>query len=263
MNRQDVVKNGKATRGIEWTQPYGRPGYTSNPIWGCKHDCQWQMPNGEWAICYADRTAQAFMPDRPFNQLTFHPEEFGKWKSLQEPAGIFIGSMSDVFGATVPDEWVQETLKHVAENPQHIFFTLTKNAQRLRKYQPYPKNLWVGASVPPTRMFKKTLATVSQMNMLSTTLRILSELDAQTTWMSFEPLSWDVAPLVRSTPNLRLSWAVIGAASIGAKVFQPKPEWVLGLMNALGICKIPVFFKGNLKGNAAADPWREEYPDES
>jgi hypothetical protein len=73
--------------------------------------------------------------------------------------------------------------------------------------------------------------------------------------LSFEPLSWDVAPVVARYPNA-LRWAVIGAASRGRQYYQPAPEHVARLLAVLDEQQLPVFFKGNLDWT----PWREEYP---
>jgi protein gp37 len=77
--------------------------------------------------------------------------------------------------------------------------------------------------------------------------------------MSFEPLSWDVSDVVKTYPD-SLRWAVIGAASNGRTYYQPDPEHVTRLLEILNYFQVPVFFKGNLKGNPAAEPWREEFP---
>jgi len=77
--------------------------------------------------------------------------------------------------------------------------------------------------------------------------------------MSFEPLSWDVSEIVAD--NEPLSWAIIGAASNGRKLYQPAPDHVYQLLDVLDDQNVPVFFKGNLWNNPAAHPWREWFPD--
>ncbi len=81
---------------------------------------------------------------------------------------------------------------------------------------------------------------------------------------SIEPLSYDIATggSLNAWRTLidTLNWAVIGAASRGKTYYQPDPAWVSNLLHVLAIRNIPVFFKGNLRGNPAADPWREEFP---
>jgi protein gp37 len=57
-----------------------------------------------------------------------------------------------------------------------------------------------------------------------------------------------------------VDWVVIGAASDGPGIHQPDPAWVTNLIDYFGDMDVPIFFKGNLAGNPAADPWREEFP---
>jgi len=73
-------------------------------------------------------------------------------------------------------------------------------------------------------------------------------------WMSIEPLSFDIAPLLK---DACLQWAVIGAATNGRKTYQPEPEWVENLLDTLDAQGTKVFFKGNLEWGE----WREEFPD--
>jgi protein gp37 len=71
--------------------------------------------------------------------------------------------------------------------------------------------------------------------------------------MSIEPLSFDIAQLLVGS-NLR--WAVIGAATNGPKMYQPRPEWVANVLKVLDKQGTRVFFKGNLDWS----PWREDFP---
>ena len=51
---------------------------------------------------------------------------------------------------------------------------------------------------------------------------------------------------------------MVGAASNGPKLYQPKPEWVSDLLFTLDTNRVPVFFKGNL--DWPRDQWREHFP---
>jgi protein gp37 len=86
-------------------------------------------------------------------------------------------------------------------------------------------------------------------------LDVLGELKPAIAWMSIEPLSSDVAPLLE---DKHLDWIVIGAASAGRQYFQPKPEWVMNLHRWADRKGISVFHKGNLTPNGFFR--REEYP---
>ena len=54
--------------------------------------------------------------------------------------------MADLFGAWVPQKWIDDVLKAVAENPQWNFLFLTKNPVGLAEIE-WPANAWVGTTV--------------------------------------------------------------------------------------------------------------------
>lgn len=251
MNKQRKPGGG---RGIEWTD------YTWNPIAGCKHACRWQMPDGTTAVCYAETVAERVAGHAYPHGFAHHywkPERLAEPRKVTKPARIFVDSMSDLFGAWVSEDEIGIVLGTCEDVPWHQFQILTKNAPRMLRFE-IPANVWAGASMPPDHMLGHALNRSQQEKMLRRTLTTLSELDALT-WMSFEPLSWDVSAIVAEYPGA-LGWAVIGAASNGPRTFQPDPEHVAALLDVLDAQQVPVFFKGNLRGNPAAALWREEFP---
>lgn len=258
MNKQ------KTGAGIEWTQPFGRTGYTWNPIAGCHHDCQWNMPDGTTAICYAktvaERLAQQAYP-HGFAHHYWHPERLDEPRRITTPAGIFLDSMSDLMGAWVPQDQIQHVLDVCRQTPQHIYFLLTKNAPRLKQFT-FPDNVWVGASMPPDSINRKALLPHQQRQMLRIILRTLHSVNASVKWMSFEPLSWDVADMVADHPGA-LNWSVIGAASNGRNQYPPEEAHVKALLTVLGQQQVPVFYKGNMASLAMTrTDWRAEFPPE-
>src|SRR5829696_5748407 len=63
---------------------------------------------------------------------------------------VFVNSMSDLFHARVPLDFVQRVFKVMADTPQHTYQILTKRAMRLRRIAdqlPWPANVWIGVSV--------------------------------------------------------------------------------------------------------------------
>lgn len=277
MNKQGRIVNGKVVGGIEWTKtvnPEGTEsqGYTWNVIGGCKHACRWDMPDGSTAICYAEEVATKLRSDtfypQGFEHHYFHTERLNEPLKLKTPAKIFLDSMSDLMGHWVPDAEIEAVLDIARQAHWHTFQLLTKNYKRLEKFR-FPDNVWVGVSAPPTHINGRALSLEQQRKMVALTLTALTVVDAKVKWMSIEPLSFDIAktfemwrvmrPIYRAA--LPLQWAVIGAATNGPKVYQPESEWVRNVLYELDRAEIPVFFKGNLKGNTAADPWREEFPE--
>lgn len=263
MNRQDVWKNGKLVkRSIEWTQPYGRPGYTWNPIKGCLHDCKWKMPDGSIAECYAktvaERVAQHAYPNG-FAYLAFDERELQEPFKLKDKSGIFCDSMSDLVGAKVPDHWITQVIQVMRDTPQHIYMLLTKNPPRLKQFK-WPENVWVGVSAPPTFMYGKELTPVQQERWYIKAIETLGEIDVPVRWTSIEPLSWDVSGILDTHSN-NFEWAVIGAASNGRVNHQPDRKHFEKAFKALG--GKPLFLKGNIDkalATAVCGKWCEEFP---
>lgn len=246
--------------GIEWTHVWGRPGFTWNPVRGCFHDCKWEMPDGTVAICYAKEVVERTnMYTHGFEYHYWRPDVLGQPALFKQPAGIFLDSMSDLMGHWVSDEEIERVLQVCRDNPQHIFFLLTKNARRLTSFE-FPDNVWTGASSPPDMFVGKTLSDHQKRTMMETSLSYLEYVKSKVKWMSFEPLSKDYSDLVESHPVL--NWAVIGAASRGRQYFPPDPVHFNNLMRVLDEQGVPVFFKGNLKSLPEATPWREDFPRE-
>jgi protein gp37 len=248
--------------GIEWTHVFGMgTGRTWNPVGGCEHECRWDMPDGQVAICYAELIANKFS--------TAYPQGFDHhyWRGdavlseplkHKKPLGIFLDSMSDLMGHWVPEDQINQVLDICKQTPQHVYMLLTKNAPRLLQFK-FPANVWVGVSVPPTQMFGKKLTENAQVAMLERSLKVLAKVEADVRWMSIEPLSWDVAPIIERSV-VKLQWAIVGAATHGPRVYQPKPEHVRRVVKVLDDMQAAVFYKGNLRHNAAAAEWREEFP---
>ncbi len=243
--------NKQGANGIEWTRVYGRPGYTWNPITGCAHACEWEMPDGTVAECYAKEITEKFGRG-VFSQVVFQPTRVNEPCKVHDPSGIFCCSMSDLMGLGVSDVQIDTVLSVMRQTPQHIYFILTKNAPRLLQFD-FPPNVWVGASVPPTFYMGKRLSQDQQLRMLNRTLDVLRQVNVPVRWMSIEPLSFDIAPYMR---DCGLQWVVIGAASNGRKYYQPERAWVQNLLDVMDEQDIPVFFKGNLDWQ----PWRAFFP---
>lgn len=246
MNKQ--AKSG-GRRGIEWTD------YTWNPIGGCKHGCQWHMPDGSIAECYAktiaERVAQAKYV-HGFEHHYWNPHVLDAPLRLKRPSKIFLDSMSDLMGHWVAEDEILQVLEVCRKAHWHTFQLLTKNAPRLKQFD-IPENVWVGVSAPPTVLMGKHLDLHQQVRMVKTSLEVLKQVEVPVRWMSIEPLSFDIAPYLESSD---LQWAVIGAATNGTRTFQPQAEWISNVLDVLERQGTKVFFKGNLEW----DVWHEDFP---
>lgn len=262
MNRQGTPI--RPTGGIEWTHILGpQTGFTSNPVKGCKHECRWKMPDGNIAICYAKSVKERMSGVGSFEKITWHPEELNEIRSHKAPAGIFIDSMSDLFGLQVQKDWIDAVIQCIADCKQHVFFSLTKNPSRFREFKhdaKWPANWLVGISYPPTWMYGRQLTMEQQRTWFEKGLGFLVESPAQWRWVSAEPLSLDLSDHIAVYQHL-LHWIVIGAASNGTQLYQPDREVFAKTLQAA--TNLPIFFKGNIShdlANQVAGGWKEEFP---
>ncbi len=257
MNKQ------KPPKGIEWTRVRladgtELPGYTWNPTGGCFHGCTWQMPDGSITECYAKTIAERFTRayNHGFEHHYWRPHNLDEPLKLRDPAGIFVGSMADLFGHWVPQEQIRQVLNTMRKAEWHTFQTLSKFPIRLPEFNPYPENVWVGVSTPAGHAMSESGAARA----LHVYMRHLQKVEATVRFLSAEPLSFDVAAVLENLlareGKLPFEWVLIGAASNGSRVLQPKADWTTRLIELLDEQRIPIFFKGNL----IWDEWREEFP---
>ena len=82
---------------------------------------------------------------------TFHRYRLEELKQFHH-SNVFVGSMSDIFGDWVPDEWITAVFDACRNNPQNNYLFLTKNPSRyddliLKGLLPKEDNFWYGTSV--------------------------------------------------------------------------------------------------------------------
>ena len=197
---------------IEWCD------YTVNPVKGkCQNAC--------W-YCYARRIYDRFKLDP---EVRFDDKEMDKVAKIKKPSRIFVGSTHELFGSWIPSWWVQDILISVKRYPQHMFVFLTKNPMRYFAFK-FPDNCWLGA----TTVDANTAGTFTDNLLLKKGYRFISA----------EPLLEDIAKYIDYDA---VGWIIIGALTgPGSKKYQPKKEWIEGVIRRADKFKIPVFLKDNL-----------------
>ncbi len=258
---------------IEWCS------HTWNPITGCRHGCEYcyarrivnrfEPKIDEWpdeAITTApsaDGGPELYVVERPtrlktkeggYRRPTPYPKGFAPTlhaytltypEQRKAPSNIFVGSMSDLFGAWVPDEWIERIFDACKRAPQHTYMFLTKNAQRYCDLAnagklPREPNFWYGTTV--TGKWASIFAECIRYN----------------TFLSIEPLLEDIDPGLGSFGGV--SWVIIGAMTgPGSAKRQPQREWVDKIVEAARITSAAVFMKDSLKAVWGDDLIRE-YP---
>lgn len=108
---------------IEWTDR------TWNPVTGCTK----VSPGCDH--CYAETIAHRFAGSKAFPNgfdVTQHEARLSQPLRWRRPARVFVNSMSDLFHADVPGEFIARVFAVMALTPQHTFQVLTKRHARMR-----------------------------------------------------------------------------------------------------------------------------------
>ena len=231
---------GKATFNQQKGTEIGWAMWSWNPVTGCNHGCDY---------CYARAiaTSRDMAPYYPagFTPL-FHHERIDApantpvpSRAAADPAHgrVFVCSMADLFGAWVPQEWIDQVVASTVANPQWEYLYLTKFPQRYDRLQ-LPASGWIGASVDEQHRAEPTLAAMRKVS------------GVKVKWLSLEPL---LEPIKFSTLE-GIDMIVIGAQSenIGQNSsFSPLFEWVADLVATARRDGCKVWLKTNLLGQTS------------
>ena len=214
---------------IEWTE------VTWNPVTGC--DRVSAGCDHCYALTLAKRLkamgAAKYQTDGdprtsgPGFGLTLHPQVLAepyRWRGQQV---VFVNSMSDLFHAKVPIDFVRDVFAVIADTPQHTYQVLTKRSLRLRRMADkldWPANLWMGVSVENTA----ALSRVDDLRQVPAAVRFLS----------CEPL---IGPLT-GLDLTGIHWVIAGGES-GPHYRPMDLTWAQEIRDICLDAKVPFFFK--------------------
>lgn len=220
-SQDDMSTNSK----IEWTDA------TWNPVRGCT-----KISPG-CAHCYAETFAERFrgVPDHPYEQgfdLRLVPAKLGEPFTWTKPQMVFVNSMSDLFHQDVPDEYIVQVARIMAQANWHTYQVLTKRSERLRDllqtklaFAANLDHIWWGVSVENRR---HGLPRVDH----------LRTAGASMPFLSIEPLLEDLGAF--DLTGIR--WVIVGGES-GAGARPMKREWVDSIRAKCEESGVPFFFK--------------------
>lgn len=215
--------------GIEWTET------TWNPTTGC------DRVSAGCDNCYAMAMSKRLKAmgsakyQRDGNPITSgpgfgvscHPDTLTLPLGWSKPRLVFVNSMSDLFHAQVPFDFVRQVFDVMESTPQHTYQLLTKRALRLKRLAPklpWPDNIWMGVSVEDSSVLYR--------------VDNLRDTPAKTKFLSCEPL---LGPL-DDISLAGIDWVIAGGES-GPRSRPMEQSWAEGLRDASVSAGVPFFFK--------------------
>ncbi len=210
---------------IEWTDSTWNPVRGCTKISpGCKH-------------CYAETFAERFrgVKGHPFEfgfDLRLVPEKLGDPIRWSTPRRIFVNSMSDLFHADVPDDYIEKVCRVMLAANWHTYQILTKRAARMErllrgklKKAAQAEHIWWGVSVENRAHGLPRIA-------------MLRGARPKVAFLSVEPLLEDLGAM-----NLTgIQWVIVGGES-GPGARPIKRSWVRSIRAQCRSAKVPFFFK--------------------
>lgn len=146
------------------------------------------------------------------------------WK---RPKKIFLTSMSDLFHARVPLDFIRRAFDVMASCPQHTFQVLTKRPERVLAHAaklPWFPNISLGVTVESPSVLHR--------------IKTLKQIPAAIRFLSLEPL---LAPIPR-LPVRKIDWVIVGGES--GPGFRPLDlDWAREIRDRCIQRDVPFFFK--------------------
>ena len=189
------------------------------------------------AHCYAERFAERFrdVPGHPFERgfdPRLAPEMLYRPLAWRRPRRIFVNSMSDLFHADVPVEYIAAVGRVMQQADWHTFQVLTKRHHRMQRllsdtllWMGALPNVWFGVSVENRRHGFPRLAA-------------LRRTPATVRFASMEPLLEDLGAVDLTD----IDWVIAGGES-GPGARAMRINWIVDLERECRRQGVPFFFK--------------------
>lgn len=159
--------------------------------------------------------------------VAVHEDALDIPRRWRDPRIVFVNSMSDLFHARVPLNYVQRVFEVMHDTPRHTYQLLTKRAIRLAKVAPkldWPPNVWMGVSVENADEVVR--------------IDYLRRVPAAVRFVSAEPL---LGPLA-DVDLAGIDWLIAGGES-GRNFRAVNPEWVRTVRDLCAANGTAFFFK--------------------
>jgi DNA repair photolyase len=195
--------------------------HTWNPIKGkCLHDCYY---------CYMKDIRNRF------NQKEKEPHLVEKEMKVNLGSGnfIFVGSSTDMWAKSIPNEWIYKVLVHTRKYPENTYLFQTKNPSRYFMFgQELPDNAYIGTTIETNREYGYMGNTPSPLDRAVALKDSMSK--ERKRFITIEPIiDFDIGIFVATLYRARPDFCYIGADIGNNHLPEPEPEKIRELIKQL------------------------------
>jgi len=222
--------------GIEWTDATWNPATGCTKVSaGCDNCYAYALAHKRLASTYLRQLPVIRTPENetdPFAVRTW-PErlkEPAKWKDART---VFVNSMSDLFHADLPDEFVRRVFQVMLDVDHHVYQVLTKRPSRALRFfklnqdlfpvGEIPSHIWMGTSVENQEVVHR--------------VNHIRQVPAATRFLSCEPL---LGPLDLDLDGIH--WVIVGGES-GNGYRKMEAGWATDIRDQCVSAGVDFFFK--------------------
>lgn len=214
---------------------------TCNPVMGCPNGCEY---------CYARKLNTRFKWIEDWGKPKFFPKRLKEFES-KTPKSIFIDSMSDI--GTWKQEWFNEVLNAINDNPQHRYIALTK------RYDDFIK-LSESAHIGSCSSIRANVTPIKTL-FIGVSVTTQSQAEKYTTAFPDFPDFFSIEPILE--PIKLVDYAIPKTLIIGAETGNrkgkviPQKEWITSLVKQADEHNCIVFMKESLR-KIMGDDFRQD-----
>lgn len=155
---------------------------TWNPVSGCTYNCKycWARSLATTKLKNSHRYSNGFKPS--LNEVEFR-------KKFKKGDFVFVSDMGDLFGRSVPANWIQKVLKHIQLFPEALFLFLTKNPSRYDEFiSEMPSNAILGATIETNNDQRIRELNISSAPPVSERYLAMKNIEWEKKFVSIEPI---------------------------------------------------------------------------
>jgi DNA repair photolyase len=180
--------------------------------------------------CISHMCSYCFMHQDRLKPLRLDEKEFKT--DLNQGKFIFVGSSTDMFAASVPDEWIFKVLGFCSMAHTKFLFQ-SKNPKRMHEVAwAFPKHSTLATTIETNR----DMTTISKAPPAHGRAHFMQELHGMQfeTTVTIEPImSFDLREMLAIVKQCSPSWVSVGADSKGHNLPEPSASEVLALIHEL------------------------------